>query len=332
MRQYLSPQLRLVGIFELKFKLINKTGFLIRSLKAREVMGAADVEPVSIYKQYYYKDCKNYKDCQIKVPYIPGSSLKGRARSLLELALGLSLSTTDGKIYYHMRVGEGNKIIHDDPYCPVDNVFGSMSVQPMYYQPSEEGENPYTWLVEKCWAPTRAIFRDMYPSEDYISDLCREKGGCGNITFEDFLEEKSENRIDRVTSAADPRTILRVKPDVEFEGSISFLVFDLDVCRRRECDEHSKLKDLIKDYPARFYLQSLVEALMLVEETYIGGSGSRGYGSIKFKDIELYFHNLAMNEPAPSKIDTFDELTKLRDFIGRIEVFDAIKRSICGAT
>ncbi len=178
-----------------------------------------------------------------------------------------------------------------------------MSVQPKYYQPSEEGESPYAWFVEKCWAPTRAIFRDIYPSTEYVKNLCREKGDCRNVTFEDFLEEKSENRIDRVTSAADPRTILRVKPDVEFEGSISFLVFDLDVCRRRECDEHSKLRDLIKDYPARFYLQSLVEALMLVEETYIGGSGSRGgYGSIRFRNIELYFHNLVMNEPTPSQL------------------------------
>ena len=328
MRQYLSPQLRLVGVFELKFKLINETGFLIRSARAREIMGAADVEPVSIYKQYNIDN----KDYLLWVPYIPGSSLKGKARSLLELALGLSLSTTDGKIYYHMRVGEKNQIIHDDPYCPVDNVFGSMSVQPQYYQPSEEGPNPYAWLVEKCWAPTRAIFRDIYPSENYIRNLCRGKGDCNNIAFEDFLEEKSENRIDRVTSAADPRTILRVKPDVEFEGSISFLVFDLDVCRRRECDEHSKFKDLIKDYPARYYLQSLVEALMLVEETYIGGSGTRGYGNVKFKDIALSLHNLAANEPAPRELGRFRDLRELRDFIDKMTVFDDIKKIVCGST
>ncbi|GAB6943352.1 type III-A CRISPR-associated RAMP protein Csm3 [Vulcanisaeta sp. JCM 14467] len=327
-RQYLSPQLRLVGIFELKFKLINETGFLIRNAKAREIMGAADVEPMSIYKQYSI-DNKNYS---LRVPYIPGSSLKGRARSLLELALGLSLSTTDGKIYYHMRVGGSNQIIHDDPYCPVDNVFGSMSIQPKDYQPGEEGPHPYAWLVEKCWAPTRAIFRDIYPSGNYVKKLCDEKDGCNNVTFEDFLEEKSENRIDRVTSAADPRTILRVKPDVEFEGSISFLVFDLDMCRRRECEEHSKLREYIRDYPARYYLQSLVDALMLVEETYIGGSGTRGYGNVKFRDIVLSLHNLAANEPAPRELGRFRDLRELRDFIDKMTVFDDIKKIVCGST
>lgn len=327
MKQYISPQLRLAGIFELRFNIINETGFLIRSSRAREIMGAADVEPISVYKQY------QISGKPLRVPYIPGSSLKGRARSLLELALGLKLETTDGKIYYHMRIGGQNQITHDDPYCPVDNVFGSMSVQPQLYQPSEEGEvNPYTWFVEKCWAPSRAVFRDLFPSSDNVRKLCDSKGGCDNIAFEDFLEEKSENRIDRVTSAADPRTILRVKPDIEFEGSISFLVFDLDVCRRKECDEHSKFKEFIKDYPARYYLQSLVEALMLVEETYIGGSGSRGYGSIKFRNIELSFHNLAANEPEPRELEKFNSLRNLRSFIDKLTALDDIKKVTCNTT
>lgn len=75
MRQYLSPQLRLVGVFELRFRLINETGFLIRSARAREIMGAADVEPISVSKRYGADN--------IRVPYIPGSSLKvGRGRYL----------------------------------------------------------------------------------------------------------------------------------------------------------------------------------------------------------------------------------------------------------
>ncbi|MDT7969878.1 MAG: type III-A CRISPR-associated RAMP protein Csm3 [Vulcanisaeta sp.] len=322
---YLMPKIRLVGIAELGFTLMAKSGFLIRSGRTKEVMGAADVEPLSITKAYII----NGRPYRIRVPYIPGSSLKGRARSLLETALGLDLHTTDGKIYYHMRVSRGNTIVHDDPYCPVDNVFGSMSVQPQAFQPGEEGASPYSWFIEKCWAPTRAIFRDIFPSQRFIEQLCNAKGGCEGVGFDDFIEEKSENRIDRVTSAADPRTILRVRPDVEFEGSITFLIFDVDVCRRRECDEHSKFRDLIRDYPARYYLASLIDSLILVEETYIGGSGTRGYGNIEFRNISLRFQNLAKGEVGLRKVAETNDLVSIRRAIDGIAVFDELRDAAC---
>jgi len=326
---YLMPKIRLAGIAELSFKLMAKSGFLIRSGRAKEVMGAADVEPLSITKAYIVND-RLYR---IKVPYIPGSSLKGRARSLLEVSLGLDLHTTDGKIYYHMRVSRSNTMVHDDPYCPVDNVFGSMSVQPQFFQPSEEEASPYSWFVEKCWAPTRAIFRDIFPSKRFIEQLCSVKDGCEGVGFDDFIEEKSENRIDRVTSAADPRTILRVRPDVEFEGSITFLIFNVDVCRRKECDERSKFKDLIRDYPARYYLASLIDSLILVQETYIGGSGTRGYGNIEFKGISLKFQNLAKGEIELRKAEANDEepneLVSIRRAIDGMDVFDKLRDAAC---
>ncbi|ADY01695.1 CRISPR-associated RAMP protein, Csm3 family [Vulcanisaeta moutnovskia 768-28] len=324
MSQYLSPKIRLVGAFELGFKLVARSGLLIRSGRAKEIMGAADIEPLSITRAY----AVGKNTYLLKVPYIPGSSLKGKARSLLELALGLDLHTTDGKIYYHSRV-ISNNIVHDDPYCPVDNVFGSMSMQPLYFQPSEEGSSPYSWFFERCWAPSRAIFRDMYPSQGYIERLCQLKGGCDNVYFEDFLEEKGENRIDRVTSAADPRTVLRVRADVEFEGSITLLVYDVDICRRRECDEHSRFKEFIKDYPARYYLSSLIDSLILVEETYIGGSGTRGYGNVEFRDLVLKFQNLVKGDVGFREIHKADGLLDVRDFVDKTDVFNELRDLLC---
>ncbi|MGC9136839.1 type III-A CRISPR-associated RAMP protein Csm3 [Caldivirga sp.] len=324
MSQYLAPRVRLVGVFELSFKLVARSGLLIRSGRAKEIMGAADIEPLSIAKAY----AVNTGTYILKVPYIPGSSLKGRARSLLELALNLDLGTTDGKIYYHSRVIR-NDIAHDDPYCPVDNVFGSMSIQPSYFQPSEEGSSPYSWFFEKCWAPSRAIFRDIYPSQRYVENLCHLKGDCNNVYFEDFLEEKNENRIDRVTSAADPRTILRVKADVEFEGSIAFLVYDMDICRRAECDMHSKLKEHIRDYPARYYLTNLIGSLILVEETYIGGSGTRGYGNVEFRDLGLKFQNLAKGDVGLRELYKASRLTDVESFINKTNVFDELRDLVC---
>lgn len=271
--------LRLLGLVKVEFKLFVREGLLIRSGKGREVLGGVDIQPVSIHYPY----AVGGRHYVLEVPYIPGSSLKGRARSLLEVALGLPLHTTDNKIYMHMRVA-GREIVHLDPYCPVDNVFGSASVQPQQLAEGELG-----WIL-RCWAPSRAIFYDLVPTEDYVSRLCEEKGGCGLVTFSDFLEEKYENRIDRVTSAADPRNILRVKPGVEFRGAVAFQIFDLDVCRRKECDEHSDgfLKEVEKfGSPAAYYFTQLVNALRLVEETYLGAAGTRGYGKVEFRNVKV---------------------------------------------
>jgi len=307
MSEYLSPRLRLLGLFTISFKLENKTGLLIRSGKGREILGGADIQTMSIEKEY--------NGMVYTVPYIPGSSLKGRARSLLELALGLDLSTTEGKIYYHMRVVR-NSIVDEDPYCPVDNVFGTASVQP--HMLSEERHKT---LVEKCWAPTRAIFRDLYPSREYVDRLFRTKGA---VAFEDFLEEKWENRIDRVTSAADPRNALRVKPGVEFEGEITFLVFDLDVCRRKECDELSHYKF---EYPAKEYFRYLLEALTLVEETYLGASGTRGYGNVKFREIEAYFHDVVTMKGEKITNKKWNTLAEFKQDILNSDIWDRLRKT-----
>jgi len=310
MSEYLNPRLRLLGLFTISFKLENKTGLLIRSGKGKEILGGADIQTMSIEKEY--------NGVVYTVPYIPGSSLKGRARSLLELALGLDLNTTDGKIYYHMRV-VSNAIVDEDPYCPVDNVFGTASVQP--HKVSEE---KHKTLVEKCWAPTRAIFRDLYPSEAYVDRLIRMKG---TVAFEDFLEEKWENRIDRVTSAADPRNALRVKPGVEFEGEIAFLVFDLDVCKRKECDELSRYKF---EYPAKEYFRYLADALMLVEKTYLGASGTRGYGSVEFKKIEVRFYDFAKiggNEEIERTIGVWNKLDEFKQGVLNSDIWDRLRKT-----
>jgi len=318
------PRLRLLGFFTINFLLENKTGLLIRSGKSKEILGGADIQTMSIEKSY--KDEKGNIHTLV-VPYIPGSSLKGRARALLELALGLKFSTTDEKIYYHMRVVK-DSIEDDDPYCPVDNIFGTASIPPDKVLSNKNAPTRHKTLVEKCWAPTRAIFRDLYPSDKYVQKLIKAKGA-DFVTFEDFLEEKWENRIDRVTSAADPRNALRVKPGVEFEGEITFLVFDLDVCKRKECDELSQYKF---EYPAREYFRYLLEALTLVEETYLGASGTRGYGNVKFRDIEASFYDvIAMKKETlndeKTKKKNWDTLAEFKQYILSSDIWDRLRKT-----
>ena len=304
-----STQLELVGIVDIRFKL-ETYGLLIRSGRAKEILGAADVVPMTISRTYTVQNVTR----TIEVPYIPASSLKGKTRSLLELAYNLPLYTTDNKIYLHMRVVKDD-VVHEDPYCPIDNIFGTPAID------EERLKKKGLQNLFKCWAPSRAIFRDLFPSVEYIKGLCEEKG-CSDITLGDFVEEKWENRIDRVTSTADPRNVLRLKPGVEFDGSIAFLIFDLDICIREECNQLlSAYRDIIGDSPpAKFYIQTLLKGLELVEETYLGASGTRGYGQVKFKMLKAEFKPIAPRAKgvAPPAVEG-DDLAK---FITNVQNWD----------
>jgi CRISPR-associated protein Csm3 len=341
-----SSQLELVGIVDIKFKL-ETYGLLIRSGRAKEILGAADIAPVTISRTYTVESgpstigaaageeaTKKAKEVEngpstIEVPYIPASSLKGRIRSLLELADNLPLYTTDNKIYLHMRVVKDD-VVHTDPYCPIDNIFGTPAID------EEKLRKKGLQSLFKCWAPSRAIFRDLFPSEEYIKGLCKEKS-CSDITLDDFVEEKWENRIDRVTSTADPRNVLRLKPGVEFDGSITILIFDLDICIREECNQlPSAYRDKVGDSPAKFYIQTLLRGLELVETTYLGASGTRGYGQVKFKKLKAEFKPIAprAKNVTPSAVKCKDaqdnevecnDLAKFTDNVLKWDLWNGLK-------
>jgi CRISPR-associated protein Csm3 len=310
-----STQLELVGIVDIRFKL-ETYGLLIRSGRAKEILGAADVVPMTISRTYTVENVTR----TIEVPYIPASSLKGKTRSLLEIAYNLPLYTTDNKIYLHMRVVKDD-VVHEDPYCPIDNIFGTPAID------EERLKKKGLQNLFECWAPSRAIFRDLFPSVEYIKGLCEEKG-CSDITLGDFVEEKWENRIDRVTSTADPRNVLRLKPGVEFDGSIAFLIFDLDICIREECNQlPSAYRDKIGDSPpAKFYIQTLLKGLELVEATYLGASGTRGYGQVKFKRLKAEFKPIAPRAKgvAPPAVEG-DDLAKYITNVQNWDLWNGLK-------
>lgn len=125
-------------------------------------------------------------------PYIPGSSLKGKIRSLLELETGLvELGEPLGSKQFKDGTSESDKIIQ---------LFGVGA---------SDSSNPNI-------GPTRISFADC--------PICVEDKNKENI-----FEIKAENCIDRIKgTAANPRFIERVVAGVKFDFSISLKLFDED--------------------------------------------------------------------------------------------------------
>ncbi len=96
--------------------------------------------------------------------------------------------------------------------------------------------------------PSRAIFRDALLAEGQ--------------NLEDIIEIKYETAIDRITSAANPRPMERVVPGTEFVFEI---VYNIE-------KEEEKAEDL----------KNLINLMKMLEDDYLGGSGSRGYGKVEF--------------------------------------------------
>lgn len=150
------------------------------------------------------------------VPYIPGSSLKGKMRALVEIYNG---ETNGGKPT-------------NNPNHKAGALFGV------------SGDN------EQSHA-SRLIVRD---AELDINACDFSK------TDLPYTESKTEVAIDRVTAKANPRTFERVPAGAQFKLNMVLNIF--------EGENEQMLKD------------TLNQAMHLLEDDYLGGHGSRGYGQI----------------------------------------------------
>lgn len=132
-----------------------------------------------------------------KEPYIPGSSLKGKMRSLLEWKLGKIDMNPKSKAYGQVHGWCGVK------NCPICVIFG-------------------TSAEEADLGPTRLIVRDAVLDEGYKRDLEAKGMGWSPISL---TEDKYENAINRITARANPRNFERVVAGARFSFSMSYRVF-----------------------------------------------------------------------------------------------------------
>ena len=177
-----------------------------------------------------------------QAPYIPGSSLKGKMRSLLEWRSGAvqeaALGWRDYQDAAPATKAEVKRILQ---------LFGiSGDAKLGVAQMSEIG-------------PTRIAFWDCNLQADWEAQI---RGNNQMLT-----EVKRENRINRISGVAEhPRQTERVPAGARFDFRLSV---------KRLAGDGDEL------------LTTVLQGLKLLELDSIGGSGSRGYGKVKFVDLQV---------------------------------------------
>ena len=206
------------------------TGLHIGGSKDNVEIGGIDTPVIKIAT-------KNYQ------PYIPGSSIKGKMRCLLEQIAGTA-EVGGGKLE------EGKT--REEKQQKINNLFGY----------SEDN------------LPSKIIVRDAYLQKDSVTTLL----SCDNLDMP-YTEAKMENVINRFKGMADPRTIERIPAGVFFDVEFVINVWDTD-------GDGKSLIALIEN------------GIKALENDYLGGNGSRGYGQIKFGKLnyepipfDKYFEN-----------------------------------------
>jgi CRISPR-associated protein Csm3 len=169
------------------------------------------------------------------MPYVPGSSIKGKMRTLLE--------------FRHAKIDQkGDVHACAEKECLICRIFGTSAGK------GEVG-------------PSRLIVRDAYLTDEWEAEI---KGRL--LSGKAITEIKHENTINRITARAMPRTMERVPAGVEFTLELGYRVFGMDG------DGGAKDRDLFKH---------VIDGLRLVTADTLGGSGSRGYGKVTFRELTL---------------------------------------------
>lgn len=213
--------MQLINIHQLTATLELKSGLRIGASEGEIRIGGVDNQVI--------------RHAHTGQPYIPGSSLKGKVRSLLEWRSGAVRPEPLGIRDMQARYPQVRAILQ---------LFGV------------GGGDQLSDAEAMDLGPTRLAFWDAALQPDWV----------GRIQGEDKLltEVKTENRIDRIKGVAEhPRQTERVPSGARFDFRLSVKQLDID-------GDGAELR------------RTLLAGLRLLELDSLGGSGSRGYGKVKF--------------------------------------------------
>lgn len=277
-----KPQRNLLGKIIIKSDIIVKTGLHIGGGAENLDIGGLDKSVI--------------RDPITLQPYLPGSSMKGKLRSLLERMLNKPLNRSGGSGTYRYESDDtedgysdvqGNLVKFEGAkHCELSRVFGSTgkdcwiektvadSQQLDYRQTQTIDGKEYVKIKGRNYS-ARLIVRDAHLKADSAKRL-------QNIDTGLYMTEwKFENGIDRVTSAANPRQVERIPAGSMFEFEMVYTVED----------EIQVEKDL----------ENIAIALKILEDDALGGHGSRGYGKINFTNFNIKYRTLDFYRQAITK-------------------------------
>lgn len=226
-------------------------------------------------------------------PYIPGSSLRGKMRGLLDRHFNNALEKRIGK---DVRVHECQTPTHYNG-CQVCQVFGVAPIRDL------RGKT----------LPTRLIVRDTFLTPESLAALDRAD------TDTDFTEIKTEVAIDRITSAATPRQQERVPAGAIF-GPFQIIH---SLYTQNENGNGNQVQDEIQ------FFDTVLKGMELLEDDYLGGAGSRGSGQITFENLTLTFKSRkcyedADTKPIPIKVPEDADIKALRQSDYTSKILEAI--------
>lgn len=273
----------LLGKFRLTNTLVVETGLHIGGGGENLDIGGLD-KPV-------------IRDPLTQSPYLPGSSIKGKLRSISERLFNKPLNRPGGSGTYRYEsddLEDGYTEVDGllIPYqgartCPISRVFGSTGGSKFWMKTNVaqaqglieagsrtrtiEGEE-YTQINRGRNAPARLIVRDCHLLPESAEKLQKVDTGLY------MTEWKFENGIDRITAAANPRQLERVPAGAMFQFEMVYTIEDAS--------------QAVED------LKNIAIALAILEDDALGGHGSRGYGKVKFQDFKIFYRNLAQYRQA----------------------------------
>ena len=192
------------------------------------------------------------KDALSGLPMIPGSSLKGKLRTLLAKRYNQTLN---------------QKPENDDER--LQRLFGRSKKDQIRARAG------------------KVIFSDM---------LLNNWQALQRMGAESKTEIKFENTIDRLTSEANPRQIERVIRGSEFLLDIIY-------------EAHGEVAEQVEQQMVEDF-EVLAEGFRLLQYDYLGGSGTRGYGKVRFRGLKA--------ETVSGELKA-EVLAKCGEFLGKVE-------------
>jgi CRISPR-associated protein Csm3 len=236
--------MRLVAKLFIKGKIQAVTGLHIGGSKSSLDIGGVDLNVIKTHDG---------------IPFIPGSSLKGKLRSMLARAEGSMAISANRK-----DKEEGLKTDQDVPY--ILQLFGSSADS----QKSDDVHEISRLIVRDAY-----LLKEVSPKQDDHPEMDYE-----------YTDVKFENTIDRKKGVAQhPRQLERVPAGACFELDIVY-----DIYKEDEEETYLPKADVIVQAGrtrVEQHLWALRTAMQLLQDDYLGGQGTRGYGKIIFKDIHV---------------------------------------------